>query len=260
MNMIADSSSTKTDWAIIEQDKVVATATTSGINPYFQSRREISRVIRLGLPEEYFKHRYTKIFYYGAGCTNENKRSIVEASLTTQFRSRSVVESNLLAAARALFNGESGVACILGTGSNSCLYNGEGIVRNVRSGGYVLGDEGSAAALGRAFLADYVKGLVPEFLAEQFLRRTLVTPNDALTEVYDHAMPNRFLGEMGYFLADYKEMPYVNNLIVENLRRFFERNICLYDYKGRKGSLCRHGCHHILGGVAQRGKEFWDNR
>ena len=234
MNMIADSSSTKTDWAIVEHQNVIAKATTSGINPFFQTRREISRVIRLGLPEAYFKHRFEKIFYYGAGCTNESKNNMVEASLTTQFRSRAIVESDLLAAARSLFNDEAGIACILGTGSNSCFYDGKEIKKNVRAGGYILGDEGSAAALGRAFLSDYVKGLVPEDLAEVFLQKTLVKPDDALTEVYNRPMPNRFLGEMGYFLVDYTAIPYVEKLVVNNLRQFFMRNVCQYQYHGCK--------------------------
>lgn len=230
MNMIAESSSTKTDWAIVEHQNVIAKATTSGINPFFQTRREISRVIRLGLPDEYFKSRYNKIFFYGAGCNNKAKKDIVEASLTTQFRSHIVVESDLLAAARSLFNKEEGIACILGTGSNSCFYDGEKIIKNVRAGGYILGDEGSAAALGRMFLSDYVKGLVPEDLAAEFLAKTLVKPDDALTEVYNRPMPSRFLGEMGYFLTGYTSVPYVEQLIVNNLRHFFERNVCQYEH------------------------------
>lgn len=229
MNMIADSSSTKTDWAIVEHQNIIAKATTSGINPFFQTRREISRVIRLELPEDYFKHRYDKIYYYGAGCNTEAKSNIVKASLTAQFRSQTSVESDLLAAARSLFNKEAGIACILGTGSNSCFYDGKDIKKNVKAGGYILGDEGSAATLGRMFLSDYVKGLVPNDLAYIFLQKTSVAPDDALTEVYNRPMPNSFLAEMGYFLADYISNSYVEDLIENNLRQFFTRNVCQYE-------------------------------
>jgi len=231
MNMIADSSSTKTDWAIVEHQNVIAKATTSGINPFFQTRREISRVIRLGLPEDYFKQKYERIYYYGAGCNNETKSDIVKASLIAQFRSHTVVESDLLAAARSLFNNEAGIACILGTGSNSCFYDGKDIKKNVRAGGYILGDEGSAAALGRMFLSDYVKGLVPEDLAEMFLQQTSIGPDDALTEVYNKPMPNSLLAKAGYFLTDYISNPYVEQLIEDNLRQFFTRNVCQYECK-----------------------------
>lgn len=230
MNMIADSSSTKTDWAIVEHQNIIAKATTSGINPFFQTRREISRVIRLELPEDYFKHRYDKIYYYGAGCNTEAKSNIVKASLTAQFRSHTNVESDLLAAARSLFNKEAGIACILGTGSNSCFYDGMDIKKNVKAGGYILGDEGSAAALGRMFLSDYVKGLVPTDLADIFLQKTSVAPDDALTEVYNKPMPNSFLAQMGYFLADYISNSYIEDLIENNLRQFFIRNVCQYEY------------------------------
>ncbi|MCH4146825.1 MAG: hypothetical protein LKG25_07225 [Prevotella sp.] len=234
MNMIADSSSTKTDWAIVEHQNIIAKATTAGINPFFQTRREISRVIRLGLPEDYFKHRYDKIYYYGAGCNNEARGNIVKASLTTQFRSHTVVESDLLAAARSLFNNEAGIACILGTGSNSCYYDGENIQKHVRAGGYIFGDEGSAAALGKMFLSDYVKGLIPEDLAEVFMRQTSINPDDVLTEVYNKPLPNRFLAQIGYFLADYVSNSYVEELITKNLRNFFTRNVCQYQYQDCK--------------------------
>ncbi len=234
MNMIADSSSTKTDWAIFENQNIIAKATTAGINPYFQARREISRVIRLGLPEDFFKQRYDKIFYYGAGCSNEAKSDIIKASLTTQFRSHAIVESDLLAAARSLFGSEAGIACILGTGSNSCFYDGHTITKNVRAGGYILGDEGSAGSLGRMFLSDYVKGLVPDNLAEIFLLKTSLKPDDALTEIYNRPTPNRFLGDIGYFLTDYTSMHYVEQLVVDNLRQFFVRNVCQYEYHNCK--------------------------
>ena len=143
MLVIADSSSTRTEWTLVEKGKVIEHATTGGLNPYFQTRREISHSIRLELPESFFKKRWDHVYYYGAGCANAERCKIMESSLVAQFKTPVTVESNLLGAARGLFVRKPGLACIIGTGSNSCIYDGERIVKNIRSLGYVLGDEGS---------------------------------------------------------------------------------------------------------------------
>lgn len=230
MKLIAESGSTRTEWALVEDNHLVQRVFTEGLNPFFQTRREISRSLRLGLPESFFKKKLDQVYYYGAGCSSYEKKNILGASLVAQFKTPIQVESDLLAAARGLFKCEAGIACILGTGSNSCFYDGKIIVKNVKAAGYILGDEGSGAVLGKLFLADLLKGLAPKELANEFHEKFRISVNDVMESVYNFPFPNRFLGTIAYFLGDYMDNEYVYNLLTNNLRSFFNRNVCQYDY------------------------------
>ena len=230
MKLIAESGSTRTEWALVEDNHLVQRVFTEGLNPFFQTRREISRSVRLGLPESFFKKKLDQVYYYGAGCSSYEKKNILGASLVAQFKTPIQVESDLLAAARGLFKCEAGIACILGTGSNSCFYDGKIIVKNVKAAGYILGDEGSGAVLGKLFLADLLKGLAPKELANEFHEKFRISVNDVMESVYNLPFPNRFLGTIAYFLGDYMDDEYVYNLLTNNLRSFFNRNVCQYDY------------------------------
>lgn len=220
----------RTEWALVEDNHLVQRVFTEGLNPFFQTRREISRSVRLGLPESFFKKKLDQVYYYGAGCSSYEKKNILGASLVAQFKTPIQVESDLLAAARGLFKCEAGIACILGTGSNSCFYDGKIIVKNVKAAGYILGDEGSGAVLGKLFLADLLKGLAPKELANEFHEKFRISVNDVMESVYNLPFPNRFLGTIAYFLGDYMDNEYVYNLLTNNLRSFFNRNVCQYDY------------------------------
>ena len=230
MKLIAESGSTRTEWALVEDNHLVQRVFTEGLNPFFQTRREISRSVRLGLPESFFKKKLDQVYYYGAGCSSYEKKNILGASLVAQFKTPIQVESDLLAAARGLFKCEAGIACILGTGSNSCFYDGKIIVKNVKAAGYILGDEGSGAVLGKLFLADLLKGLAPKELANEFHEKFRISVNDVMESVYNLPFPKRFLGTIAYFLGDYMDNEYVYNLLTNNLRSFFNRNVCQYDY------------------------------
>ena len=231
MKLIAESGSTRTEWALVEDNHLVQRVFTEGLNPFFQTRREISRSVRLGLPESFFKKKLDQVYYYGAGCSSYEKKNILGASLVAQFKTPIQVESDLLAAARGLFKCEAGIACILGTGSNSCFYDSKIIVKNVKAAGYILGDEGSGAVLGKLFLADLLKGLAPKELANEFHEKFRISVNDVMESVYNLPFPNRFLGTIAYFLGDYMDNEYVYNLLTNNhLRSFFNRNVCQYDY------------------------------
>lgn len=229
MIVIGESSSTRTEWTLVDNGVVVEHAETVGLNPYFLSRREISHNVRLELPEAFFKRRWNHVYFYGAGCSNPEKNKIVESSLVAQFKSPVTVMSDLLGAARGLLVHEPGLACILGTGSNSCLFDGQDIVRNVRSLGFILGDEGSGAALGRIFLGDVLKGLAPRELSEAFFNKFKVTPDVIMDAVYNNASANRNLREYSFFLSEHLDHEYVVSLIDREFSRFFERNLCQYD-------------------------------
>lgn len=231
MKIIAESSSTRTEWSLVDGDRIVEHAYTTGLNPYFQSRREISHYIRLELPEAFFRRRWDHIYFYGAGCANTEKCKIIESSLVAQFKTPVTVKSDLLGAARGLLVRQPGLACILGTGSNSCFYDGEEIIKNVSPLGFILGDEGSGAYMGKILVADVLKGLAPAHLTEQFYEYFNVSHNRLMDDVYTNSLPNRALARYASFLVQHSNDPYVHQVVYNAFCSFFSRNIASYDYK-----------------------------
>ena len=231
IKVIAESSSTRTEWALVQGDKIIEHAYTEGLNPFFQTRREISHIIRLGLPAEFFKRRWSHVYYYGAGCSNPEKNKIVESSLVAPFKTPVTVDSDLVGATRGLLVHEPGLACILGTGSNSCLYDGNQIIKHVRSGGYILGDEGSGAAMGRLFIGDLLKGFVPSEIRDSFVEKFNLNVDLLMDEVYNNPHANRNLRNYGVFLSEHLQNEYVYRLVFNEISRFFERTILQYDYQ-----------------------------
>lgn len=230
MKIIAESSSTRTEWALVDGDRIVEHAFTTGLNPFFQTRREISHSIRLELPEAFFRRRWEHVFFYGAGCANKEKNKIMESSLVAQFKTPVTVESDLLGAARGLLVRQTGLACILGTGSNSCLYNGSEIVKNVAPLGFILGDEGSGAYMGKTLIADMLKGIAPEELTQAFYEKYMVTPNVLMDDVYTNPLPSRTLSRYSAFLSEHLDNAYAYQLVYSAFMRFFTRNIAAYNY------------------------------
>ncbi|WP_062434460.1 hypothetical protein [Prevotella sp. DNF00663] len=231
MKLIAESGSSHTSWVLIENGKIIEQQRSDGLNPYFQNRREISRSIRLGLPEEFFHKKIQHIYFYGAGCDTETRKNTVKASLISQFRTPVTVESNLVAAARGLCQDKPGIACILDTGSNSCLYDGKQIVSSVKTCGFILGDEGSGSAIGKSFLSDVLKNLAPEELAHTFYKQNYTNADEVMNAVYNEPRPNYYLAKTAFFLTPHTGNPYVHDLIVNNFRSFFKRNIAQLPYK-----------------------------
>lgn len=242
MKVIGESSSTRTEWVIAEGRDIKEHAFTTGLNPFFQTRREISHSIRLELPEAFFRRRWSHVYFYCAGCATQEKKKIVESSLVAQFKTPVTVESDLLGAARGLLVHQPGLACILGTGSNSCLYNGNEITKNVAPLGYILGDEGSGAYLGKTLISDILKGLAPVHIADAFFEKFMVAPNTLMDDVYSSQMPSRTLSQYSTFLAEHLDDQYVLNLVYSAFMLFFKRNIAQYDYSEQPlcfvGSTC----------------------
>lgn len=256
MKLIAESSSSKTEWVLIEGSHVLDYCFTDGINPFFQPRKEISRLIRLQLPEKFFVKKLEEIYFYGAGCSTEEKMNIVKASLVTQFRTPATIHSDLLGAARSLFGEESGIACILGVGSNSCFFDGQEIIKNVRSLGYILGDEGSGAVLGKMFLSDCLKNLAPEEISKDFYNLYRITSDDVLELVYNKPSPNAFLSSISFLLAEHQGHEYVYNLVYKNIKRFFVRNLMQYDYKNYPISFIGSVAHTYSSILMDVAKDF----
>lgn len=237
MKIIAESSSTRTEWAIVDGSRIVEHAFTTGMNPFFQSRRELSHAIRLELPEAFFRRRWDHVYFYGAGCASKEKIKIMESSLVAQFRTPVTVQSDLLGAARGLLVHKPGLACILGTGSNSCLYDGHEIVKTIPPLGYILGDEGSSAYMGKIFLADVLKGFAPHDISQAFFEQYMINPNMLMDEVYTNPLPSRSLARYAQFLAERIDNAYVYQLVYTAFMRFFTRNLVAYDYANNPVSI-----------------------
>lgn len=233
MKIIADSSASRTEWALVDGASVVEHAFTKGLNPFFQTRRDISHSIRLDLPEAFLKRRWEHIYFYGAGCIGQEKKKIVESSLIAQFKSPVTVESDLLGAARGLLVTEPGLACILGSGSNSCYYDGKEVVKNVRSLGFVLGDEGSASYMGKLFVGDCLKNIAPENLRNAFYEYIKQTPDEIMYSIYNNNLPGNTLSVYSRFLQDKLDIDYVYNLVYTSIDAFFTRNVVQYNYAGK---------------------------
>jgi len=229
MILIADSGSTKTNWCLVEQGQIVSEIITDGINPFYQTDMEIIALLDDQLIPKLENTDIDRIFFYGAGCSFPEKKILVSRGLVRFFGNSMIeIQSDLLGAARSLFQHEKGIACILGTGSNSCYYDGKDITQNVSPLGFILGDEGSGAVLGKLFLADCLKNQLPAELKEEFLSRYELTPEIILDTVYKRPFPNRFLAQFTHFLAEKIEEPSVFNLVYDSFDAFLVRNVMQY--------------------------------
>lgn len=243
MIILADAGSTKVDWLILGNNKD-RTIKTNGINPAVMSQSQISDILHNELRPQLLENgvidncnsninleNYIEVYYYGAGCTVPNipKMKIMLQEIFG-LGAKIEVESDLTAAACALFGNNKGIACILGTGSNSGLYNGQHIIHKVPAMGYILGDEGSGAVLGRLFLNALYKGLLPEGLLVEFERQFSITLDDIISNVYHGNSPSKFLASTSVFIAKHLDIKQVENIVIENFRSFFRNNIKQYSH------------------------------
>ena len=228
MILIADSGSTKTSWCLAGGKNKTEYFSTGGINPFFRSTEDIENELREKLVPE-INTEISYIHFYGAGIINAEKGNVVKQALQNLFPVAEIeVESDLLAAARATLQHERGIACILGTGSNSCLYDGKGIVQHIRPLGFVLGDEGSGAVLGRKLLGDYLKGILPAQLSEKFHKQFPLSYPEFLEGVYKRERPNRFLAQFVPFLKENIKEEHCKFMVESSLDEFVQRNISQY--------------------------------
>lgn len=228
MILIADSGSTKTLWATCSEGRVQTTYTTAGINPYYQTDDQM-RATMVEAAECLPAADVERLCFYGAGCTAD-KIPLLKQLLATVFpRAEVQVHSDLMAAARAMLQHTRGIACILGTGSNSGLYDGTHIVQNVSPLGFILGDEGSGASIGKQFVGDCLKHQAPEALCRLFLDEYRLTAADVVECVYRRPFPNRYLAHFVPFLAQHiDEYDYIRNLIYRCFCDFLRRNVLQY--------------------------------
>lgn len=232
MKLAVDSGSTKTDWGFFNTMQDIRIIKTQGLNPCHQPIDEIKDIIE----NELIKNiqgvdtgSVSEVFYYGAGCATETICAQMAAILSEFFPKAAIsVDSDMLGAARALCGHAEGVACVLGTGSNSCLFDGKNIVDQVPSLGYILGDEGSSAALGRRLISDCLKRQLPESVSQEFMQRYSLTKDIIIENVYRKPLPSRYIAGFSPFLYEKRNIPEVHKLIIQCFSEFFTRNVINY--------------------------------
>ena len=246
MILIADSGSTKTNWCLLNKKGSPAFFSTAGINPFFRTSEDIESELRSGLIPK-LNSAVEKIFFYGAGVINEAKKNVIRTALKRLFPATNIeIKSDLLAAAHATLGKNPGIVCILGTGSNSGLYDGTSIVEHVSPLGFILGDEGSGAVLGKKLLADYLKGVLPEHLSKQFKIQFTTEYAEFMEHVYKKEKPNRYLAQLVPFIKQNIDDTYCKKLVENSLTEFVERNIAQYsNFKDHRISFVGSVAYHF---------------
>lgn len=255
MILLADGGSTKVDWCLIDQGQLVKQIFTEGANPFFRTSEDISDELSRVLKPEIEKYKIDSIHFFGAGCAFPEKNEIIRIAINNVFDVSEIeVGSDLLAAAKGLCRKKKGIACIIGTGSNSCFYDGKEIKQNVSPLGYILGDEGSGAVLGRLLVGACLKNQLTEGLKEKFFQQFDLSPEIILDKVYKQPLANRFLAGLSPFLIQNIEDKTICSLVRLAFQDFFVKNVMQYDYRNNTihltGSIAYH-YREVLKSVAQ---------
>lgn len=226
--LIADSGSTKTEWCLLN-GKSRKTAFTQGLSPYFLSEGEMTSILELELLPNLKKAVPDEIHFYGTGCSNPANVKQITRSISTIFPGIPVyVDHDLMGAARAVCGHDKGIACILGTGSNSCYFNGKKIMKNSPGLGYVLGDEGGGSYLGKKVIQYYLYNTFDADLMDRFNAKYQLKPTDILDAVYKKPLPNRYLASFAQFLAENRGHYMIENIIEDGINDFFFNHIYKY--------------------------------
>lgn len=230
MKLIVDSGSTKATWALVsETGEIIKRTTTEGINPQFMNCQTTSNTIEGAAKSMPSDSTIKQIWFYGAGCIDEKSNLMLCQRLKSVFETSQIdINSDMLGAARALFGSGNGIACILGTGSNSALYDGDAMKYNTYAGGFILGDEGSGAVLGKHLISDWVKRCMPEHIYNILSGEYNLTYSEVVDKVYRQPYPNRYLASFAKFVGAHIGEEYMQQLVSEEFSLFFRRNISHY--------------------------------
>lgn len=244
MILVADSGSTKTDWVLVKQGEPDQEYRTEGINPFFLSDKEILKLI--GKQENLIAQAVNvkEVYFFGAGCSSPDKREAVSNVLSQLFKHAYIsVDSDLLGSAYATCGSETGLCCIMGTGSNVTYFDGENIFEGKHGLGYVLGDEGSGSFFGKKLITDYLYGRMPEKESRLFAKKYTIDKETVIFKVYHKPGANYYLASFASFLGEIKTTEYGRSVIYSGLTEFVTTNILTY-------SSCKKLKCHFVGSVA----------
>ncbi|MDO5524037.1 MAG: ATPase [Bacteroidia bacterium] len=245
--LIADSGATKTDWRLARNGEIIQRFESKGISPVFQSQEEIAEEIKLQVYPVFKKSNIQAVYFYGTGCIPEKIQSVKNA-ISQSFQAETIeVYSDLIAAAHSLCGRESGIACILGTGSNSCEWNGQKVVNQVSPLGFILGDEGSGAHLGKLLVGDALKNQLSEGLKEKLLEQYNLSAATIIDKVYRQPFPSRFLASLAPFLLENVDNESIRRIIRKSFSDFFERNVMQYNYRENSVNFVGSVAFHFAG-------------
>jgi N-acetylglucosamine kinase-like BadF-type ATPase len=223
--LIADSGSTKTEWVLIQNGNKEY-FNSDGLNPYFRTHGQLSEAIKNGVKKSISEVKVDKIFFYGSGSGNASRKAILENAIRQNFPDSEIqIESDLLGAAIACFGDKPGVACILGTGSNSCVYDGKEIIKNIPSLGFVFGDEGSGGYFGKRILNGYYYKTMPEDLRKALDETSDMTLEGILHKIYEEPQANRFVASFSKMLSDHKDHPYIKEMVKKGFEAFADKQL-----------------------------------
>ncbi len=229
MIIIADSGGSKIDWRLLKKDGSIGQTQTEGFNPYYQPIEHLTKIVAKSLTPE-ISEPVSKVFFYGTGVSSEKNQQLIHSVFRSHFSEAKIeIGWDLLAAARSLCGREPGIACILGTGSNSCLYNGEKIIGNVANLGWILADEGSGTSLGKKLVFDRFRKKMPAKLEQQFNARFPWSREEVLERVYQQEKPGAFLASFAKFIFQHLKEPYCYQLVYSSFSEFYENNVMKYD-------------------------------
>jgi len=234
MIIIADGGSTKTNWCLINEEGKKILFNTEGYNPYFSDTPYIINSLKKNIPADLPTDDITEVNYYGAGVHNDEKANIIAEAMKVIFKNATInIGHDLLAAARALLGDNEGFAAILGTGTNTCIYDGNKISYHIDSLAYILGDEGSGCYIGKKLLSDYLRGYMPANVREVFWETFKLTEDEILDNIYTKPLPNRFCASFSKFVYDINvNMEYSRNLVKTSFEDFFRNLVSHYpDYQ-----------------------------
>lgn len=243
--LVADSGSSKTDWLLASQDSAAISFKTSGLNPYFLTEKEITKVIQDQAADMVSQSSdIAEIYFFGAGCSSPDRHEIVSNALTHLFPKAFIsVDSDLLGSAYATCGTHQGLCCVLGTGSNISFFDGEEIHAGKHGIGYILGDEGSGTWFGKALITGYLYGQMPDEVSVRFKKAYHLTKDEVITRVYQQGNGNSYLASFAKFLSEVKVTDYGRQLINQGLHEFIETNI--KSYPQYRDYLC-----HFVGSIA----------
>lgn len=229
IKLIADSGSTKTTWVLTDRGNVIQTLKTNGLNPYFHTQASVEEILQTGLIPLLPAHEIGEIHFYGAGCSTVENEAMIGQALRKFIKNAEIgVYHDILGAARALFGKDRGIAAILGTGCNSCYYDGENCFQEVDSLGYLFGDEGAGSNLGKRWMSAYLKKEAPKELLEQFDEAYGFTLSDILNSLYNRPYPNRYLASFSEFLHPRQGHPFIKEIITSSFEAFIKAQLQQY--------------------------------
>jgi len=230
MILIAEGGSTKADWVLLDDEfNALERFQTIGLNPYFHTKKDVVQALSNSYEIQSYRFDIEGVYFYGAGCSSKKLNKRILAGLQDAFPHATIqVNHDLLAAAYATYTGEPEISCIIGTGSNSCFFDGENIREEVPAIAYILGDEASGSYIGKRLLKDYLYKTLPEDLFKDFNLEYNLSKDEIIEQVYNRPHANVYLASFAFFAGKHKEHKYIRAIVRDGFRDFIKTHVLCF--------------------------------